>query len=299
MEKNSHYVIVGIFVVASLTALAMFIIWLAGTHDSRNYARYMVHFEDPVSGLKQGAVVQYRGVEVGRVRGIHISEKSLNLIEVGIEIDEDTPITQSSEASLATQGFTGIVFIELTTREDGARTPLQVVAGQDYPVIPGRGTQMSKLFQDVPAITKQILTITEKLNTIMNDENRAALEQTLQNVAQTSAAISMLLNEENIGNTSEALRNLSSASGDMSQLVSRFNKTADEIDKAVHSLNAVLTDNKGDIDKFAGSGLRQITQMASETREMAKSIRRLADTIEQEPSRLLYQPNYRGVEIKE
>lgn len=59
----------------------------------------MVHFEDPVSGLKQGAVVQYRGVEVG-VRGIHISEKSLNLIEVGIEIDEDTPITQSSEARL-------------------------------------------------------------------------------------------------------------------------------------------------------------------------------------------------------
>ncbi len=299
MEKNSHFVIVGMFVTASLLALAMFIIWLAGTYDNRNYERYTVHFEDPVNGLKSGAVVQYRGVEVGRVRDVRISEKQLNLIKADIEVDEDTPLTSASEASLATQGFTGIVFIELTTAEDGDQSPVKRAAGDAYPTIPGRGTQLSKLFQDIPAISKQILTITEKLNSLMSDENRVALEQTLNNIAQTSNAINMLLNDENITNTTTALRNLSSASGNIDQLVARFNTTANEIDKAVNSLNSVLTDNKGDIDKFAGSGLRQITQMAGETREMAKSIRRLADTLEQEPSRLLYQPNYRGVEIKE
>ena len=52
MEKNSRYFVVGVFVMLSLLALTTFIIWLAGTHDVRNYQRYTIYFKDPVSGLK-------------------------------------------------------------------------------------------------------------------------------------------------------------------------------------------------------------------------------------------------------
>lgn len=299
MEKDSRYFIVGVFVTVSLMALTMFVIWLAGTHDSRNYERYTVYFHDPVSGLKGGAVVQYRGVDVGRVRDVKIAAERNDLIKVDIEVDDETPITASTEASLATQGLTGIVYIELTTKEDGEQTKPKMVEGEEHPVIPGRGTQLSKLFQDVPAISKQILTLTEKVNEFVSEENLASMEQTFKNVEETTRNMNLLLSPENIENTSAAIRNLSRTSEGIDELVTRFNKTADEIDTAVGTLNSVLTDNRGDIDKFAGSGLRQITQMAEETREMAKSIRRLADTLKQEPSRLLYQPNYRGVEIQE
>ncbi len=297
MEKNSRYFIVGIFVTISLLALTMFVVWLAGTHDARNYKRYTIFFRDPVSGLKESAVVQYRGVDVGRVRDVRISATQKDLIKVDIEVDDQTPITKSSEASLATQGVTGLVFIDLTTKE-GDQSPPEIVQGEEYPVIKGRGTQLSKLFQDIPAITSRILTLTERLNTVFDEENVGSLDQTLKNIAQATSDLNALLSEENIQNTTIAIRNISESSTRVDELVQRFDSTADKIDEAVTSLNSILTDNKTNINKFAGSGLKEITQMTAETREMAKSIRRLADTLEQEPSRLLYQPNYRGVEIQ-
>lgn len=297
MEKNSRYFIVGLFVSVALLALTIFVVWLAGTHDMRNYHRYTVHFKDPVSGLKNSAAVQYRGVDVGRVMDVRISPERNDLIKVDIEVDENTPIFQSTQASLAQQGITGIGYIELTTQE-GDTTPPPRVEGERYPVIAGRGTQLSKLFQDIPKISQQVLELSEKINTVFTEESIQSLNQTLKNVETITSDMSKLLSEENIDNTSIALRNAAAASEDIEQLAERFNHTADEIDKAVASMNSVITDNRADIDRFAGSGLNQITEMSRETRKMAESVRRLADKLEQEPSRLLYQPKYRGVEIK-
>ena len=297
MEKNSRYFVVGVFVMLSLLALTMFTIWIAGTHDVRNYQRYTIYFKDPVSGLKDAAIVQYRGVEVGRVRDVRLASARNDLIKVDIEVDETTPISRSTEASLAQQGFTGIVYIDLTTRE-GDKEPPQVVEGEEYPVITGRGTQLSKLFQDVPEISKQILELSKKLNTVFDEETVATLKTTFQNIEKMSNDMNGLLSEENINNTTITLRNAASASEDVDQMVERFNRTADQMDQAVSTLNAILEENRGDINRFAGSGLNEITEMSRETKKMAESVRRLADKLEQEPSRLIYQPNYRGVEIK-
>lgn len=296
MEKNSHYFIIGLFVSISLLALTIFVIWLAGTHDSRNYQRYTVYFHDPVSGLKNSALVQYRGVDVGRVMDVRISPGRNDLIKVDIEVAETTPISQSTEASLAQQGITGIVYIELTTKEGDQSAPHRI-EGEDYPVIAGRGTQLSRLFQDIPKISEQILSLTDKLNTVFDEESMASLHQTFKNVESMSRDMNGLLSEQNIANTTIMLDNAAKSSEEIEALVQRFHKTADEVDKAVASLNGVLTDNKAEIDRFARSGLNQITEMSRETKKMAESMRRLADKLEQEPSRLLYQPNYRGVEI--
>jgi phospholipid/cholesterol/gamma-HCH transport system substrate-binding protein len=297
MEKNSHYLIVGIFVTLSLIGLIGFVIWLAGTHDSRNYDRFTINFSDPVSGLKEGAAVQYRGVQVGNVIGVRLVPTETNLVSVDIKVDENTPIYQSTVASLATLGITGLTYIELSTTGEGRLPPTQA-EGEKYPTIVGQGTQLSKLFQDVPAISEQVLKLSEKLNKVFNDENVTALDQTIKNINKLSTDVNSLISEANIAHISTTLENASSASEKMDQLITRFNNTADEIDKAVSSLNSVVTDNRGDIDKFAGSGLRQITEMSRETTEMARAIRRLADRLEQDPSKIIYQPTYRGVEVQ-
>lgn len=298
MEKNSRYFIVGLFVTLSLIALTIFIIWLAGTHDARNYARYTIYFTDPVSGLKNSAIVQYRGVDVGRVRDVRLSPNRNDLIRVDIEVDDTTPIFQSTQASLAQQGFTGIVYIELST-DEGDQTPPRQVEGERYAVIAGRGTQLSKLFQDVPQISKKILDLTTKLNTVFDEQSVTSLSTTIQNIEQMSQNINAFLSEENVQNASLTLRNAAEASENAEQMIERFNRTADEMDRAVTTLNEILNENRSDINKFTKSGLKEITDMSRETKKMAESVRRLTESLEQEPSRLIYQPNYRGVEIKE
>lgn len=298
MEKNSHYFIVGLFVTFAFFALVIFVVWLTGMHDSQNYNRYTIYFRDPVNGLQPSAAVQYRGINVGRVKDVRLSSERTDLIKVDIEVEETTPITAHSEASLATQGITGLVFISLTTPEGNDKTPPSRVEGERYPVIPGKGTQLSKLFQDIPEISEKVLAITEKLNRVLNEQNVAALDQTFKNVEALSRDLNGLLSEQNVANVSKSLENISKASEDIDDIANRFSQTADKLDQTIDSINEVVTSNKGNIDRFAGDGLNQITEMTRETKNMARAMRRLADRLEQDPSQIIYKPGYNGVEIQ-
>ena len=155
MEKDARYFTVGLLVSIGVIALVAFTLWLVGGDKGANKERYTVYFMDPVSGLTEGASVQYRGVEVGKVIEIRLSEKREDLIKVDITVEEETPIAQSTEATLAMFGITGLVYMELTT-ETGDRTPPSEIQGEEYPVLKGNGTQLAKIFQDIPQITKQV-----------------------------------------------------------------------------------------------------------------------------------------------
>lgn len=296
MEKNSHYFIVGLFVSIGFFALIIFTVWLTGTHDGRNYNRYTVYFRDAVSGLQKGAVVQYRGIDVGRVQDVRLSATQSELIKVDIEVEEMTPISGNSDASLATLGVTGLAFINLTT-PDGDKTPPKRIEGEKYPVIEGKGTQLSKLFQDIPQISKQILEMSEKLNGLLNEQNVDNLNKTFANVEKLSRDLNGLLTDQNVQNVSTSLQNISDASENIDDIVKKFEHTADQIDMTVNNMNDVINRNRGNIDRFAGDGLTQITEMTRETKDMARAMRRLADKLEQNPSQLLYKQNTTGVEI--
>lgn len=297
MEKDAHYFWVGLFVTLSLTAFVAFSIWLAGMHDVRKLDRYTIYFMDPISGLLEGANVQYKGLAVGKVIDTRLSSERSDLIKVDIEIDPNTPVRGKTRASLATLGVTGLVYIELQTDADDAE-PITQMAGERYPVIKGSGTQLSKLFQDIPEITKQVLELSQKLNTLMNEGNVAKIDATLGNIEKLTRDMNGLLSDDNIQSASQALQNMSTASEDLPELVSKLGNTADKMDEAVASLSRVVTNNEANVNKFSRDGLDEITAMSRETRRMAVSIRRIADKLDQDPSQLLYKPNYHGVEVK-
>ncbi len=296
MEKDAHYFIVGLFVTLSMVTIFCFVIWLAGTHDSRSYQKYTVHFTDAVSGLKIGAAVQYKGVEVGKVTDIRLAPERNDLIRVDIEVSEGTPVYASTTATLAMMGVTGMVYMDMITDKADAQ-PVPVVTGEQYPVIQGNGTNLAKILQDVPEISKQVLEITKKLNNLLDKPNMDELDVILTNVEKLTRDMNGLLTPQNVANASTTIENLSKASTDLQEMVARFEKTADEIDKAVNAISKIATDNEDSISKFTQDGLDQIILMSRETRKMAESIRKTADKLNQDPSQIIYQPSKRGVEV--
>ena len=296
MEKEAKYFIVGIFVTAVLAAILAFTIWIAGSHDHRNYERYTVYFTDPVSGLKEGASVQYKGVEVGKTLNIRLSPERKDLIKVDIEVEENTPIRAGTNASLAMLGITGLVYMELTTElTDTEAVPY--IEGEEYPVIQGNGTRLAKLLQDIPKITENVLGMTERLNMFMGDENMLTLVQILKNMESMARDMNGLLSPENVSNTSTMLKNFSTSSEGIQALIEKLEKTTAEIDAAVRAISDVVTRNEASVNRFAQDGLDQITQMSIETQKMAESIRKVAENLNQDPSQLIYQPPRQGVEI--
>ena len=55
--------------------------------------------------------------------------------------------------------------------------------------------------------------------------------------------------------------------------------------------------NEGNIDRFASEGLEEFEELVRETRRAVRSIDSLTESLERDPSRLIYRPAPAGVEI--
>lgn len=293
MEKNGPYFIVGIFVVLGLTGMIGFALWLGGSIDTRTYKRYTVHFVDPVNGLKEGASVQYRGVDVGKVTAVGLSKTHRNVIRVNIQIDPSVPVGAGTIAQLEVFGITGLVYISLSTDPSDDATP-QILQDEDYPVIEGRGTQLSKLLSDIPSITRKIADTAERVNRIFNDDNIARLDNAIANIESLSRDMNGLLSQDNIATAGTALKNTATAMDSLSklgeqsqQVADKLSKTADNIDAAATALNQLVRENSPHISHFTRDGLRDIEATSKAARKMADSIRTTVDKIGNDPAQLL------------
>ena len=67
METRGHYIVVGAFVITILFGVMVAVIWLTHAQFQREGKIYDIYFSGPVSGLREGAAVEYNGVPAGRV----------------------------------------------------------------------------------------------------------------------------------------------------------------------------------------------------------------------------------------
>lgn len=286
MERNVNYTVVGLFVAFVLLSFAIFTIWLAGTYDSREYMRYTVLFDNAVNGLEEGSVVKYRGVSVGRIIDIRLVNDRPDLIKVDIEVDKSTPILANTKGALKPQGITGLSFIELKT--DGSdKTPLVKQKGENYPMIKAEASQLDKLFDDAPELSSRLISLADNLNSItgkidllLDEDNMAHLSETLVNIHQVSESLNNVLNENNTKAITSSLKNIESTS-------KKLNRVATAISK-----------NEDSIERFTGEGIDEMTLLINDSRDMVQAIKELAQSLNDEPSRIIFQPNYDGVKIK-
>lgn len=303
MEKKGPYFIVGLFVMLGMIGLIGFALWLGGSIDTRHYKHYTIHFTDSVSGLKDGAAVQYRGVDVGKVITVELAKGKRNLIRVNIEIDPSVPVGAGTVAQLEVLGITGLVFISLSTDASDETGP-RIVEGERYPVIEGRGTQLSKLLSDIPAITRRIAETTERVNRLFDDASIVKLQATIDNMENLTRDMNGLLSAENVAaagmvleNTSAAMQNISTLSVESQELVARLKKTADSIDGAAAALNDMVRTSAPNISRFSNEGLRDIEQTSKAARKMADRIRTTVDDIGDDPSQIIFPPPPGGTVI--
>lgn len=201
MEKTAKYFTVGVFMTCAIFALVGFLIWLASPRDEENYAFYTVEFADSIDGLAEGADVQYKGVKVGKVIKTYLVKNSKSLVHVDIGIDKRTPVRAHTKVTLQTQGITGLVKMEMSTRDDDAEKP-QKTAGGKYPLLQGHGSRLYQALEDLPVITAQVVDITKKVDSIITrnkgpidrfaSEGLAGFTAAAQDIKATSGSIRKL-----------------------------------------------------------------------------------------------------------
>ena len=156
METRANYVIVGLFVVILTVGLFAFALWLEKTQFEVEVAYYDIYFVGPVTGLKKGSIVSYRGITVGTVDDIEIDPKNLERVIVTIDVKANTPIRRDTVASLEVQGIAGVPFILLSGGTE-ASPPLTTEKGQRYPVIASVPSRIEQVLAGAPATLTLVL----------------------------------------------------------------------------------------------------------------------------------------------
>jgi phospholipid/cholesterol/gamma-HCH transport system substrate-binding protein len=335
METRANYVIVGLFVVILTVALFAFALWLETTQFEVEVAYYDIYFVGPVTGLKKGSIVSYRGITVGTVDDIEIDPKNLERVIVTIEVQANTPIRRDTVASLEVQGIAGVPFILLSGGTQAA-PPLTKEEGQRYPVIASIPSRIEQVLAGAPATVERINILLARANELLSPENRQAIDNTLRNMDKLSETLAAHTADYDvlIRDTVGMLASLREASASLDRLAQRLeadstrisdradtalgsiNDTAKHMDQSVASvtaemreaaasakamakeIDAMVAENRQPLRDFSSSTLSEFALLLAETRQLVGSLNRLTTEIERDPARFLFGNRQEGYESK-
>lgn len=188
MENRAHALAAGLFTLLLGAALAAVALWFS--KEDLQLIPYVMTTTSSVTGLKVEAPVRYRGVDVGKVDEIAIDTVNNGRVRIRIGVREGTPITTGTYAQLGYQGITGLAYVLLG--DDGkSRQPLQG-AGGEIAVI----RMKPSLMDNGESLFGSIVEITEKVNQLLDEENRGYVRRTLaglEEVTQRASAVTRKL----------------------------------------------------------------------------------------------------------
>jgi phospholipid/cholesterol/gamma-HCH transport system substrate-binding protein len=308
METRASYVTVGAFVMVCLIGLMVSVFWLAGTQYRQEFIYFRTFFTGPVTGLGQGTVVRYNGIDVGNITELAFDPADPRRVIATLRTTPTLKLHVDSIASIELQGLTGGTYVEITGGTPDSPL-LARQAGQEYPVIPSKPSTLQQLAQSGPEMVARFTVAGERISDLLNDENRKAMTELLSSLRNTTAHI-----DAHAEDLDATLSNLKTASLGINKTLAAADKTLTSADvalnsasKAINSLDAALTSAdttvkrlgqlSDDADKvLTGQGIAQMTQLLAQSRALIASLTRLSNDLERDPSKLIYGDRRQGYE---
>ena len=324
MSTQVNKTVVGIFMVSAIALLVAAILILGSGKFFRDRPTFVMFFKGSVSGLSVGSPVVFRGVKVGEVKEIKLSfnpkDLSANIpviVELGqasIEVEGEgrtvaVPVARQKgmvqklvdkgiRGQLAMQSFvTGQLMISLDVYPD--KPAVFVGTEKRYPEIPTIPTPLQELtrkleklpiedilnkVQDSVSIIARFLNSPELVAMLRSistgvDETRSLVRNVDRQVGPTGTSIT---------ETAQGIKKLAARiEGDIGPLIATVTKAADEAGIALKRSHTVLNNAEGVMAGESPMGYR-LMKALEEFEAAARSVKTLADTLDQNPEMLIY-----------
>jgi paraquat-inducible protein B len=293
MGKRISPTLVGTFVLGAITLAVAAVIVLGSGRIFLRPHLFALYFSSDVNGLKVGAPVKFRGVEIGSVASILLSVgtpsqsrdaenvgdqyripvvidlETEKLVKRGAAVNLDDPATVAQAIKRGLRGqlnveslVTGLLYVDLDYRPD---TPAKFYMGADspYPEIP---TVPTKLEQAATMLSKML----EQLEKIQFDE-------VIKSLTNTAVAITTLANSPKIQN---AVDSLNLAARSLGQASASVNRLAAGLDREIGPMG---TDLRLTTEQTRAT-LKQTQDTLEQTSAAARSLRELSDYLRRNPS---------------
>ena len=296
METRANYVLIGAFTLVVSIALLLFGLWAAKYSSERSWQRYMIVFDEAVTGLSVGSPVQYNGISVGSIEKLSLDPQDPRRVVAIIRADASTPIKTDTRAKLAITSLTGPAIIQLSGGTPGAPM-LTAVDQREPPVIQTSPSALQN-------ITDTANRIVERLDQVLSDDNVAHIAATLENLDRISGTLAskdqgmeaLLLSARDAARSLDAT--LQTTNGTMQrldqnlvqqlpQVIAKLESTLTRLDSAAGNADAILGENRAAIHDFANDGLGQLGPTLVELRGLIGDLRQISDRISGSPPRFL------------
>ena len=304
MENKAHALAAGAFVLVVSALLALLAVWLL--RDTSQRDMYEMSTSETVSGLQPQAAVRFRGVPVGKVELIGFDTKIKGNVLIRISIDRGAPVTKSVFATVASQGITGLGFIQLD--DNGESAERLVPNDDDPPRIPLKPGGLDKLLKQSEVIFDQVEQASTKLNQMLGEDNQKRLVialdsmgQAAGNVSSLSTTLTSILNAQ-LGpdkvNIPKLVKNLDAAVISLQGTSARVSTAITEVGITAKRLN----EKGGPLDKLSDGGtalavgvetfsaatLPKLGTVADETAHTMRQLRRTVNAVNDNPQSLIF-----------
>lgn len=291
MEPRAHHVLIGLFTVLMVAAGLGFALWLSNASSDQELRDYDVIFNEAVSGLSKGSVVQYSGIKVGDVIDLSLDPEDPRKVRAHIRVSASTPIKQDTRARLSITGITGASLIQLH-----GGTP-------DSPILISQGNQRAQIIADRSPLARlmsngedMLLSITRLLksaNKVFSRDNVESISRTLENIEKTSASIADQRDE-----LRQALQQMSKASQEAADLMRNANQLLSgqgrdamdsasrlmaSLERSSNTVEQLLIANRSSLDGGM-HGMGELGPTIIELRETLSTLRTFARRLEQDPA---------------
>ena len=304
--------LVGLFVMGALVLIAAGLAAMSARRLFAEYRTYVVFFPYAVGGLREGAPVTFRQVQVGHVREVDLVFKGETFgdswIMAVIDIrrnalrDPTGRAADQSDAELAkvmidsglrasvrsSSMIAGQRSVDLDLRPESA--PRLSGIPSRYPEIPSAPTGMEVINERVEATLKKIsdvpidevlIQLDATLGSIQRAVDQGNVPGTLRQLRTTldGAAKTLAAAETAVGRVDGVSTQATTTLASIDQTMKGLQKTMDRLDKTL----ATVDRNVEATGELRTETLRTVEEM----NELMKSLRSLVETIQQHPEALL------------
>lgn len=279
MENRAYAFTAGLFVILLSIALAMAIKWF-GSENMTYHTYYLISRGGSVSGLNPEASVRFRGVNIGKVSEIYFDPRNMHNIIVRISVINGVKLPESVYAQLASQGITGLAYIEL---DDDNSDEAGSLAPEAHILL--RSSLIKTLSDSAQEMLKNLNEAVGRVNSLLSEQNQASIEVILSNLVQTLKSYHNLANQLTDG--AQGLPQLSN------EITATFRQTRHVLGEVGQTLEK-LNQQSGALDNISQSSLEltdtltSLQEAGSRVAQSARILDQLLDSLATQPQSLLF-----------
>lgn len=303
METRANYAAVGAFVFFMVMLAFGAVIWLAGGQLNAPQSYYRIYFTGLVTGLREGAAVEYNGVPVGKVQEIRIDPDNVALVRTTIAINPDLVIRSDAVATLQSNLLSGVSFVQISGGTQDA-PPLKAEGDERYPVIRSVPSTLASVAAAGPELLDKLNATVDRFAEILDEKNRLALGESLENLRVFTAGlaartddIARLAGSANAA-TEAAARLMTSIENSyvgpdgignrLTVTINDFDRVARNLVDTNRQLQGTLAEMQPGLRSFSQRTLADVGHLVAETRQLVASANRVVTTVERDPMSLLF-----------